>query len=138
MKTLRQVLADVGFEAGVCVDKNDFVDALLALPPTKLAGIMEGATADARATGGGRLKRESVSRPAAATVVEEAVAPPAASQERLPPPPPEDHRRRRSGYRRWGCLLCLRGATAAGAPGESAARAEMRAGHAPGGSHGGN
>jgi len=48
MKTLRQVLADVGFE-GVCVDKNECVDALLALPPTKLAGIMEGGTADAGA-----------------------------------------------------------------------------------------
>ena len=56
MKTLRQVLADVGFE-GVCVDKNECVDALLALPPTKLAGIMEGGTADAgaaaAAAGGG-------------------------------------------------------------------------------------
>ena len=51
MKTLLQVLADVGVgcEAGVCVDKN----ALLALQPTRLARITEGATADAGATGGG-------------------------------------------------------------------------------------
>ena len=53
MKTLQQVLADVGFEAGVCVNKNDFVDALLALPPTKLAWITEGTTANAGVTGGG-------------------------------------------------------------------------------------
>ena len=53
MKTLRQVLADVGFEASVYVDKNDCVDTLLAFAPTKLAGIIEGATADAGATGGG-------------------------------------------------------------------------------------
>ena len=34
-------------------DKNDCVDTLLALAPTKLAGIIEEATADAGATGGG-------------------------------------------------------------------------------------
>ena len=46
MKILRQleVLADVGLEAGVCVEKNDCVDALLALPPTKPAGIIEGSS----------------------------------------------------------------------------------------------
>ena len=40
VKILRQVLADVGLEAVVCVEKNDCMDALLALPPTKLAGII--------------------------------------------------------------------------------------------------
>ena len=65
VKILRQVLADVGLEAVVCVEKNDCMDALLALPPTKLAGIIEGSTAvgsaaeaaavaaTAAATGGG-------------------------------------------------------------------------------------
>ena len=45
MKTLWQILADVGFKAGVYVDKNDRVHVLLALPPTKLAWIIEGAMA---------------------------------------------------------------------------------------------
>ena len=51
MKTLRLVLADVGFGATVFQDINDNVDALLALPPTKLSEIMnsicKGATAGA-------------------------------------------------------------------------------------------
>ena len=54
MKTLRLVLADVGFGATVFQDINDNVDALLALPPTKLSEIMnsicKGATAGAGAT----------------------------------------------------------------------------------------
>ena len=41
---------DVGLEASVFLDKNDYVDALLALPPTKLSAIMEGATAGAGAS----------------------------------------------------------------------------------------
>ena len=38
VEILRQVLADVGLEAGVCVENNDCVDALLALPQKRLRG----------------------------------------------------------------------------------------------------